>query len=134
MNASLAILEEVQKENINIQNIAQIVTDISALLSHSSYEISLKRRVFIRNVINPDCKDLCSPMQPMTDKLFGDELPKLVKELKLTNTISNKCKTQQSNRQPRYKPYYNKRGSFLGQGRGNPPQRKVFWKKPHQQK
>jgi hypothetical protein len=36
------ILDECQKEKINIQNIAQNVIDMSALLGHSSYEISLK--------------------------------------------------------------------------------------------
>ena len=75
----------------------------------------------------------------MTDKLFGDDLPKNVKELRLTNTISKGKPFRGKNR---YKPYYNKRNSFLGQWRGNPPphqpsQRRVYWKKnrpsPNQQ-
>ena len=59
MNCGLTVLEECQKDNVNIQNIAQSITDMSALLGYSSYEISLKRSVFIRNVINTEYKDLC---------------------------------------------------------------------------
>ena len=140
MNASLMIMTECQKEDgVDVQKIAQIITDTSALLSYASHEISLKRRVFIRSVINPEYKDLCATSQPMTDKLFGDDLPKNVKELRLTNTISKGKPFRGKNR---YKPYYNKRDSFLGQWRGNPPphqpsQRRVYWKKnrpsPNQQ-
>ena len=123
MNCGLTVLEECQKDNVNIQNIAQSITDMSALLGYSSYEISLKRRVFIRNVINTEYKDLCSPNQPMTTQLFGDDLPKVVKELKLTNAISNRFKpsfnkqTQRFKQSSTYNKNYFRKNPFLGQGR-----------------
>lgn len=137
MNATLTIFEECQKDSIDYQKIAQTITDISALLGHSSHEISLKRRHFIRSVISPEYKDLCSPSQPMTDKLFGDDLPKLINELNITNKISNKNKNKAGTMKEnyRYKPYNtnnNRRVSFLAQGRGNLPQRSVTWKKGQQ--
>jgi len=55
----------------------------------------------------------------MTDKLFGDDLPKLIKELKITNKIDDKNAKKYTNsnvyRTSRFRPYTNySKGSFLG--------------------
>ena len=127
LNASISVLQECQKETVDFQQIAQITTDMAALLGHSSHELSLKRRVFIRSVINTEFKDLCSTSHPVTENLFGDDLPKVGKELKLTNTLGNKFSRKNYNngnknydrKFNRYRPYNNTRkNSFLGQGRG----------------
>jgi len=125
MNASALIFKEAQNEHVDVQKIAQITADMAAMLGQTSHEISLKRRVFIRSVINPEYKDLCSISQPVTTYLFGDDLPKLVKELNLTNKLSNKGNKYKSNKPYEFKNYrarpYYKRSSFLGRGRGNLP-------------
>jgi len=80
-------------------------------------------------VINSDYKDLCSPNQPITEHLFGDDLPKIIKEVNLTNKLQKKAPRRFSNERQtyRFKPYNGfcnkKNNSFLGQGRGNLPNR-----------
>ena len=60
MNASLSILSEIQSGDFSVQSIVQKTADIAAILGQISHELSLKRRVFIRSVINSEYKDLCS--------------------------------------------------------------------------
>ena len=60
MIASLIILSEIHSGDFSVQNIAQKIADIAAILGQASHELSLKRRVFIRHVINNKYKDLCS--------------------------------------------------------------------------
>ena len=65
MNASLSILSEIYSGDFSVQNIAQKTADIAGTLGQASNELSLKRRVFIRSVINSEYKDLCSSSQPV---------------------------------------------------------------------
>ena len=60
MNASLSILSEIQSGDFSVQSIVQKTADIAAILGQISHELSLKRRVFVRSVINSEYKDLCS--------------------------------------------------------------------------
>ena len=72
----MSMFEEAQKPECSKQSLAQKTVDAAAILGHASNELSLKRRTFIRGVIHNDYKDLCSPSQPITSLLFGDDLPK----------------------------------------------------------
>jgi len=128
LNIGLSIFDEINSKDLKNsgQAVAQKTADMAAILGHASREISIKRRTFIRGVIHPQYKDLCSTTQPITKKLFGDDLPKLVKGLNLTNKIGKY--------RPRQKPYdrYQRvqmsntlhKNPFLGQGRGNLPYRR----------
>ena len=125
LNANLSLLKDIQENKFSLQSIAQKTVDMAAILGHASSEISLNRRVFIRGVINPQYKDLCASTQPITEHLFGDDLPKLVKELNLTNRIG---RHQRVNKKPYDRQYQsrtnrNTNNSFLGRGRGSLPQR-----------
>ena len=71
LNASLMILEQVQTGTVDLQFITQSAADMAAMLGHASYEISLKRRQFIKSVIKDEYKCLCSNFQEITDYLFG---------------------------------------------------------------
>ena len=54
MNASLSMLSKIQSRDFSLQSIAQKTADIAAILRQASHELSLKRRVFIRSVINSE--------------------------------------------------------------------------------
>ena len=54
MNASLSMLSKIQSRDFSLQSIAQKTADIAAILGQASHELSLKRRVFIRSVINSE--------------------------------------------------------------------------------
>ena len=111
MNASLCILGEIHGDDVSVQSIAQKTADIAAMLGQASHELSLKRRVFIRSVINSEYKDLRSSSQPVTEFLFGDNLPQVVKELNLANKLGsrliNKHSYSRSRSYPGNKEYYN---------------------------
>ena len=46
--------------------------------------------MFIRGIINSEYKHLCSCSQPVTEFLFGDNLPQVAKELVLTNKLGSR--------------------------------------------
>ena len=50
------------------------------LIAHSVYELNLSRRELIRPDLNEQYKQLCSSQTPISKFLFGDDLPKAVKE------------------------------------------------------
>ena len=123
MNASLSILGEIHSGDISVQSIAQKTADIAAILRQASHELSLKRRVFIRSVINSEYKDLCSSSEPVTEFLFRDNLPQVVKELDLANRLGSRPINKHS--YSRNRIYAGNKGkckqnSFLGRGRSNP--------------
>ena len=123
MNAFLSIRSEIQSGDFSVQRIAQKTADIATILGQASHELSLKRRVFIRSVINSEYKDLCWSSQPVTGFLFGDNLPQVVKELNLTNKLGsrsiNKHSYSKDKSYAENKGYY-KQNSFLWRGRSNP--------------
>ena len=60
MNASLSILSEIHRGgDFSMQSIAQKTADIVAMKGEASNELSLRQKVFIRNVTNSEYKDLC---------------------------------------------------------------------------
>ena len=49
---ALNIFTEVQKENFEMQTIAQMVADITAIVGKVSYDLSLKRHELIKSTLN----------------------------------------------------------------------------------
>ena len=130
---ALNIFTEVQNEKFEIQTIAQMVADITAIVGKVSYDLSLKRGELIKSSLKslkPEFRSLCSANNEPTDLLFADDLTKHVKDL----TMTNKLKTSESCYQSKYsnnkysKDYAKSysRQSFLGRGRGN--LQKKSWK------
>ena len=118
----LSIFSEIHSGDFSVQYIAQKTADIAAILGQASHELSLKRRVFIRSVINSEYTDLCSSSQPVTEFLVGDNLPQVVKELNLTNKLGSRPINKHSysrNRSYAGNKGYYKQNSFLGRGRSN---------------
>ena len=77
-----------QQPSVDIQKIAQINVDMTAILGQAALDISYKRRLFIKSVLKEEYKDLPSTTHEVTDFLFGDNLAKQVKDLNLTNKLS----------------------------------------------
>ena len=123
MSCALEVLGHAQQPNVDIQKIAQINVDMTAILGQAALDISYKRRLFIKSVLKEEYKDLASTTHEVTDFLFGDNLAKQVKDLNLTNKLSiNTDKyvyKQKSEKQTFY--YHSRKNSFLGRSRGNPP-------------
>ena len=127
---ALNIFTEVQKEKFEIQTIAHMFADITAIVGELSYDLSLKRCELIKSSLKPEFRSLCSANNEPTELLLGDDLTKHVKDL----TMTNKLKRSESYYQSKYsnnkysKDYAKSysRQSFLGRGRGSLP--KKSWK------
>lgn len=59
------------------------------LLANANQELNYHRRELMRPKLNANYRHLCSPSTPVTAELFGDDLPKAVKDLD-TNRLSSK--------------------------------------------
>ena len=102
------ILEQVQTGTVDLQFITQSTADIAAMLGHANYEISLKRRQFIKSVIKEEYRYLCSNSQEITDFLFGENLEERIKEINLTNRLANnkpQYRVRPERVTGRYRPY-----------------------------
>lgn len=78
--------QNISKEDVSC--FLRFTLDSLTLISHSVYEANLIRRELIRPDLNEHYKQLCSSQTPISKFLFGDDLPKAVKEISETNKVS----------------------------------------------
>ena len=81
---------QVEQTPVDSSQILPLIADAVTLLGHASYLTSLKRREFLKPDIAPAYQSVCSKSNPVTTNLFGDELPKHIKEIGEVNKISRK--------------------------------------------
>ena len=67
-----------------------MLADAVTIIEHASYLASLKRREFLKPDISSAYQSVCSKCNPVTTFLFGDELPKHMKDIGEVNKISRK--------------------------------------------
>lgn len=60
------------------------------MLANANQELNLRRRELMRPQLNSSYRHLCNPSNPITGELFGDDLPKAVKDISDTNRLSSK--------------------------------------------
>ena len=111
-----------EKKAIQPIEISPTLADAVTLIGHASYLASLKRREFLKPDISSAYQSVCSKSNPVTTFLFGDELPKHIKDI--VNKISRKTLARVGTTRryiPEYKSNYNqqfgrrgRRGPFLG--------------------
>ena len=101
------------------------LVDAITLLCNASFRLSLVRRETMREFVNPSYRSLCSKNTPPGKWLFGDELPKLMKEIAEVNKIAKKLGPSQTSPGTRRGDRRNTsgRGSSFNQGQG----RKVYF-------
>ena len=100
------------------------------LLANANQELNHRRPELMRPQLNANYRHLCSPSNPVTSLLFGDYLPKAVKDISDTNRLSSKL-TKDSNStcpakrsQPR--PYWQGKGKYDGARNSNNMQPKNY--------
>ena len=113
-----------EKKAIQPMEILPLLADAVTLIGHASYLASLKRREFLKPDISSAYQSVCSKSNPVTTFLFGDELPKHIKDIGEVNKISRKTLARVGTTKryiPEYKSNYNqqfgrrgRRGPFLG--------------------
>jgi len=116
--------QNISKEDVSC--FLRFTLDSLTLMSHSVYEANLVRRELIRPDLNEHYKQLCSSQTPISKFLFGDDLPKAVKEISETNKVSQRVSHSKhgtfskhgSNNFKRQGSYPNRQNHFLFQGQG----------------
>ena len=73
---------EIQKE----ETVCALMDGV-LLLANANQELNYRRREFMRPQLNTNYRHLCSPSNPVTAELFGDDLPKAVKDITDTNRL-----------------------------------------------
>ena len=104
----------------------QLSLDSLALMGHSINEVNIKRRELIKPDLNDQFKQLCGSHTPVTKLLFGDDLPKSVKEISETNKVgvkvSSKPPTHYNKQQKRsnfpHRPHHQGQKPFLWKYQG----------------
>ena len=64
--------------------------DAVILLANANTEVNLSRRERLKPELHPSYRYLCNPSNTITSQLFGDDLPKAVKDIAEANKISSK--------------------------------------------
>lgn len=88
------------------------------MLSHANFELNLRRRELIRPFLRDEYRHLCSSTVPAVPELFGEDVPKLVRDLTEVNKVGRLVNRGKG--AYRYRPYHNynrNQGGFLGRGR-----------------
>ena len=76
--------------------ILPVIADAITFLSHASFLASLKRREFLKSDIAVAYQSVCSKSNPIKTFLFGDELPKHIKDIEEVNKIAKKTVVRSS--------------------------------------
>ena len=117
------------------------VMDSIAILSHTNWKLNMKRRELIKPDLNPTYTRLCKEEIKPSAKLFGEDLPKHLKDMAEARKVGQQMQKLSTSRSPTQNHYicikkleakvcalkalYNRtsntflRRPFLGQGRGS---------------
>ena len=78
------------KSSMDPNVLLPLLADAVTFLGHASFLTSLKRREFLKPDIAKPYQSVCNKSNAITTCLFGDELPKHIKEIGEVNKISRK--------------------------------------------
>ena len=120
MTALVTVLDKLIKDEAkssNDYNISSLM-DAVILLSNANTEVNLRRRERLKPELHPSYRHLCNPSNPITSQLFGDDLPKAVKDIAEANKISSKLHGERKPSDRRDKRQRSR--SFAGQNSRTP--------------
>jgi hypothetical protein len=83
--------------NNNTEATVRACTDAICLIGNANTQLSLKRRELLKPVLKKDAAGLCDKNVPITALLFGDDLPKILKETREANKLGNEFQYQSKN-------------------------------------
>lgn len=129
MTALVTVIDTLIKDepkSSNEDNIRKLM-DAAILLANANTEVNLRRRERLKPELHPSYRHLCNPSNPITSQLFGDDLPKAVKDIAEANKISSKIHGERKPSDRRDKRQRSR--SFAGQNSRTPyrPYRSNFY-------
>ena len=90
-----------QMRTTTLPEVDQLITmntDALALLGHTMYELSMRRRDAIKPHLHKDYSSLCAPHVAITTYLFGDNLQTQLNDIRASNKISKATVPQRSDK------------------------------------
>lgn len=106
-------LAELLKPQIMANNEAKtLLSDSLTLLGQVQYNLSVRRRYFIRPSLKKKYQSLCSISTPITDKLFGDDISKDIKDCDSSTSLGKEQNFS-------YRPNRSRGGRFPRRGYSN---------------
>ncbi|XP_048590144.1 uncharacterized protein LOC116612099 isoform X2 [Nematostella vectensis] len=90
------LFDSIAGRAVDPKDILPMLADSITLLGHAPYLCSLKRRELLKPDIAQAYQAVCSKSNPVTTFLFGDELPKHVKDIGKVNKIARRTLTRVS--------------------------------------
>lgn len=111
MHAAIKMFEEAQAPEPNLQDMAQTLTDMSAILGHASHDISKRRRELFTWKMEPKYYPLMWEREE-DNLLFGNDFTQKVRDVNLRNSIK-----KQINSEKQSSNYGNTKKPFLGKGK-----------------
>lgn len=70
------------------EQIVNRLIDVVLLVCNANIELNIRRREALKPELHTSYRYLCAPSNPITTELFGDDLPKAVKDITDTNRIT----------------------------------------------
>ena len=118
----------------NYKDLLSQLLDATALFGHVCQELSFKRKETIKPILHADFKPVCSRSHKVGKLLFGEDLPKVVQDLRASTKVVTQLTSSVSpgNQSGKNKSSYtrlpnNNRQTFLSQrGRNQHPPRKTY--------
>jgi hypothetical protein len=112
-----ALKAKQDRSNIDPMVLLPMLADAVTFLGHASYLTSLKRKEMLKPDIAKPYQAVCSKSQAITSYLFGDELPKHIKEIGEVNKISRRVTSRSFSSPSRVGKPYKSSGSYQGSNR-----------------
>ena len=125
LTKSLAASEK--KDLPSTEDMIRKLTDAVAFVSQANHDIYAKRRESIKPELHQDYRPLCSPSNPVTEWLFGDDLSKKVKDMTEVNKVGQRVSHSRQFDKSRYNaPRGGRQGQkhFFDRRRFTPPRKR----------
>ncbi len=105
---------------LGVKSLLRTATDSVGLMANANYQLNMRRREMIKHDINPNFRHLCDTAVQFTEQLFGDDLPKQVKDMSEVNKVGLKLAGPRGGYRGRssgHRGFY-QRGGHSNQNRG----------------
>ena len=106
---------ETMKETVEIQSCIDLGTTALGLLGHYNRQTNVKRRENHKPDLDFQYHHLCTPSQPYSEFLYGDDVTKIVQEIQNVNKVGRKIS---SDHQYGRGSGFGMRDRGVGRGRG----------------
>ncbi len=89
-----------QRKTPETRNVLDKVMDSIAILSHANWKLNMTRRELIKPDVNPPYTRLCNEEIKPSAKLFGEDLPKHLKDMAEAKKVGQQLQKPSTSQPP----------------------------------